>query len=335
LNPIDLNNLLVAISIIVAIILFFLVIIIGIISKRKKANKKYFEICGKRTNRVKIKEMLKDRPDYEYYYTREVDNSILDAMKEKKSFVIIGRALAGKTRAVYEAFKKSKKKYSLFKLRPLKINIEDFKIPKNLFFRFRDRMLFIDDIDRFSEQENFDYVLQEAKKNNVIITATCRSGGRGIDKYKKNMNSKNLDYKSHTGEEFNIFDVSDEIAMTIKNKLGVKLKKEEFDGTIGSLFMPLREMADRYEDCSEEEKTILRSIKEMYITGICYGMNLFPQAWVKELSSYNNPTINNTNWNGWIGKLIKTELISVIKSGNYIRTEEVYLEKIINGDYGT
>ena len=56
-------------------------------------------------------------------------------------------------------------------------------------------------------------------------------------------------------------------------------------------------MLQRYEDCSIEEKIILKSIKEMYITGICLERTYSPQEWVQKVLSRNNElTFDNIKW---------------------------------------
>ena len=72
----------------------------------KRRIKEFFEVC-KKTKKL-MPEDFGIAEYRDYYYEREEDRKIREALNEGKSILIIGRPKAGKTRAAYEAVKRLK-----------------------------------------------------------------------------------------------------------------------------------------------------------------------------------------------------------------------------------
>jgi hypothetical protein len=60
--------------------------------------------------------------------------------------------------------------------------------------------------------------------------------------------------------------------------------KIRFNKTVGSIFMPLAEMSKRFKECTPEEKSILRSVKKLYICGVYEEDQIFQLDQIKRVS---------------------------------------------------
>ena len=97
------------------ILSIFIAIIFGVFSnyiwdlirrirEERRMRKEFFEVCKKAKKLVPKDFGIAEYRDY--YYEREEDRKIREALNEGKSILIIGRPKAGKTRAAYEAVKR-------------------------------------------------------------------------------------------------------------------------------------------------------------------------------------------------------------------------------------
>ena len=125
-------------------------------------------------------------------------------MNGGKSVLIVGPPLGGKTRMVYEALRKAKK-YDLIIPRTTNIDIESFILPRQTKI-WKPKLMFIDDLHRFVEQQNFEYLFEVCRKNKINLIATCRSEIE-YNKTKRGMLDKNLDLE--TGIFDQIIEVSE------------------------------------------------------------------------------------------------------------------------------
>ncbi|HII94058.1 MAG TPA: hypothetical protein HA262_18425 [Methanosarcina sp.] len=73
----------------------------------------------------------------------------------------------------YESLRKSKKN-DLIVPRSTNIEIESFILPRQMKF-WKLKLMFIDDLHRFAEQQNFEYLFEVCRKNEINLIATCRS----------------------------------------------------------------------------------------------------------------------------------------------------------------
>lgn len=237
------------------------------IENRKQQNKLkgLFHVVWKNSTSIKKNEIitLDFRPFREYYYSRDEDEKVRSCLGKEKNLLIVGPPLCGKTRMVYEALINSKK-YDLIIPRSKKIDIESFTLPRQLKF-WKPKLMFIDDLQLFAEQENFEYLFEVCKKNKINLIITCRSGLE----YKKTeirMMNKNLDLETGIFDEIVVVnEISEELGKKIAEAVDLSWNKISFNNTVGSIFMPLVEMNRRFEECTSEEKYILRAIKKLYI----------------------------------------------------------------------
>ncbi len=250
-----------------------------------------------------------------YYYRRKEDDLIDESLKNKENLLVIGPPLGGKSRAIYEALTNLNEPQGVIIPRCKDINPETFIFPENT------EIVFIDDLHKFVEKQNFEHLLNASLKNNVTVVATCRSAME----YKKAKHKIDLETIFKNIIELPIIskEVGEEIACEVK----IDWDKVRFNGTIGSIFMRLAEMERRFNECNDIEKTILRTLRNLYICGIYEENQRFPLEWIKIAAGKVGLEGKDFEWTGWLENLRNKELITLIKKDK-VQAEEVYLEDI-------
>ncbi len=291
-----------------------------------------FNLTWKNSRSVKADEILGNRPYDEYYYVRDEDKRVRDCLENEKSVLVVGSPLGGKTRMVYEALKKSKK-YDLIIPRAKDIDIESFFLPKHLKF-WKPKLMFIDDLHRFAEQQNFEYLFEICRKNKINLIVTCRSGIE-YAKTKKIMLDKNINLETEIFDEIiGIKEFPEEEGKKVAEQVREDWNKTRFNRTIGSIFMPLAEMEKRFKECTPEEKSVLKSIKKLYICGVYDEEQIFQLDQIKIVSENEGIKKENYLWEELIKTLCEKEFIKMEKKEiDRIWAEEVYLEDVVELDY--
>lgn len=243
---------------------------------------------------------------------------------------MVGRPLSGKTRAVYEVLKKLEESCFVIKPRPINIEIDKFRLP--IIPGNRKKVLFLDDLHIFAEKENFDYLFEMARKNNLIIVATCRSGFE-YDLLETKL-PDNLTIECIFDRIVTYDRISESEAQLIASDLELDWEDIEFDGTIGSLLLKLGPMKKRYKDLPPEEKDILRVLKSLYCAGISEEGQLFLADTILTFTKAKGIINNKNELNHLLKSLISREFIEN-PSENLYRAEEVYLEKIFDYEVRT
>jgi len=329
-------------EILIGLLVAFLLAVIGgfwkyiskFLSKRKMRRekfKKYYETVWKKSSRLTPEEVLGIRGKKEFgfnklYFRRPEDEQIEQRLASGDHVLVIGNPLAGKTRAIYQALKNSKKKYdvTIFK-RPDTYTSLDIYIPKRFTF-WRKQVLVLDDINKFAGIQGFTYLLNEFLKRNDIILATCRSG----PEYEKvrNLLERELEW---FGKPVEIPKVEREEAKQVAQKIG-KTLPGTFDGNIGSIFVDIETMRQRFRDCSDVEKGILRSLRRLHAAGIYRGKEVFSIKRLKRASkSIKGVKGEAHQWDDWIETLKNNCFIEIDKDD--LKTEETYLEQVIEDDF--
>ncbi len=312
-------------EIIIGILSAIFIALVGFIYNRNRRIKAYYEIIWKKSSSLKPKEVLGMRPFNKYYYQRQEDNLIGGSLNKKENVLIVGPPLSGKSRAAYQALMNLSKPHDVIIPKCTDINRENFLFPKHLKF-WRPRVILFDDLHRLVEQQNFEHLLEIAMRNNVIIFATCRSGME-YEKVKKKMLDKNMDLETIFANNIELKRVLEDTGRKIAHEVGKTWDEVSFDGTIGSILMPLTEMKRRFDECTEVEKTILRAIKNLYICGIYEENQVFPLNWIRTLAKKDGLEGKDFEWNGWLENLESKELIALVK--DKVQAEEVYLEYLV------
>jgi hypothetical protein len=313
------------IKIIIGILSAILIALVGFIYNRNRKLKAYYEIIWKKSSSLKPKEVLGMRPFNKYYYQRPEDNLIGGSLNKKENVLIVGSPLSGKSRAAYQALMNLSKPYDVIIPKCTDINRETFPFPKHIRF-WRPRIILLDDLHRLVEQQNFEHLFEIAMSNNVIIFATCRSGIE-YKKVKKKMLDKNMDLETIFANNLELKRLSEDVGKKIASEVKRNWDEVRFDGTIGSILVPLTEMKRRFDECTEVEKTILRAIRNLYICGIYEENQVFPLNWIRTLANKDGLDGKDFEWGGWLENLENKELITLVKEK--VQAEEVYLEYLV------
>jgi hypothetical protein len=227
-------------GIILGIIGIFLAIAVPLaafIYRRRKLVNTIYDVKWKSTTKLKPREVMGERGSpktgfHDYYSPRPEDDLILAKIENRENVLIVGPPLAGKTRAAYQAFKRLSKHHNVIIPRCDDINAETFLVPKNWKF-WRPRILFLDDIHKYVEKNGFErfcrsgieYKKIEAKIGGGDIDPAMIFGGSGIE------------LKTITEEE----------GEKIADAVNIPWANVKFNGTVGSILLPLREMDIRFD----------------------------------------------------------------------------------------
>jgi len=217
--------------------------------KRRAAE--FFEVCKKAKELMPKDFGIAEYRDY--YYEREADRKIRKALNQGKSILIIGRPKAGKTRAAYEAVKRLEG-FKIVKF--WEKLLETDKIPKSV--KKGKNVLVFDDLNKFVDKVNLYEVIKqfEDMSKRFVVVATCRSGKEFEEAEEKFSDVLRGFERVEPG------DVSEEEAKKIANEAGIEYKS--FDGTIGSLFLGLDGMLNRFKGEPEECKILFRVLKLLH-----------------------------------------------------------------------
>lgn len=264
-----------------------------------------------------------------YYLEREHDERIREGLNKGKNILIVGSPLSGKTRSVFEAFRRAGWRH--FITAP---NIEEPE-KREYWFPFffdaflgigRRRYLFLDDIDKYTTTDKITSLLRKFNEKECSFIATCRSGDE-LEKFE----TTELGYIFK--EPIEIFRINEEQEKQLRKEIPKETTKEiptRFDHTIGSIFLALEAMQQRYDGLEDDHEKVLLSIKWLYRLGVYRGLNVFPIGWVETICREKYSF--NLGSDGIICKkvfndLYRNNFIRLEKSE--VRVEEAYLEQVI------
>ena len=286
----------------------------------------YYSVIWKSSRKLAPKEILGERPCEDYYMKRTVDDLLLNRLESKQNILIIGQPLSGKTRAVYNAFKTSAKKF--YVLVPRCVPMPVFQIPTDYFFR-KNKVIFIDDLQHYIEkQDNYHLLFRQAHLKNIPIIAACHSG-KEFTKVKNKLTEQNLNIDIIFGSGLaEVEKISADTGKHVAEKLGMKWDSIKFNGTIGSIFMRLSEMERRFDNCDIVEKTVLRVLRNLYFAGITDDNNIIRTEWIKKASAKYELSAKEFEWAGWLKSLEEKEFLRVMP-GSKVWVEDAYLEHVV------
>lgn len=221
----------------------------------RKVKEKYFEFYKKLDDISPSDFNIAEYKNY-YYHSKEND-LIIEALNKGSNVIITGKPKAGKTRAAYESLIKLNT-FKIIKFWPSRqIDLED--IPNWL---LKDKILikskivvFIDDLDKYVDKLDINHLLKKLDLNTkeFQIVATCRTGTE-YNYVKREFNESIRNFKV-----IELRDIDKVIAKDLSAKYG--LNYEDYDGTIGSIFLGLEDMYNRYDGLSDEYHVLFRIIK--------------------------------------------------------------------------
>ncbi|MCP5102038.1 MAG: hypothetical protein GY950_01600, partial [bacterium] len=235
----------------------------------------------------------------DFYWRRKPDEILVEHLKNGRSVLILGNSLSGKTRALYEAVKRLGKTTVLVPMDQFVVG-DDFELPKTDKTQEEDTkyIALFDDIDYIlnkNAEENLEKFLQKLMEKGAVIAATCRRGNeyRAFDSlvaphFRNHFERVYINRMTENQEKaFNVF-------FSKKTKELGQLDEKAFDGTIGSYFMDLTVMRDRYRDLEKimvdypitiPEKLpreILKALKYFYYTENTEGKSSFRMHKIKD-----------------------------------------------------
>ena len=318
---------------IMGLLLAILVPLTGYIYNRNRKLKSYFEVMWKKSSSLQPEEVLglRGKPKHgflEYYYQRENDNIIRDRINSNKNVLVLGNPLAGKSRAVFQALRNLDKPLDVLIPRLVDINPESFQIPFHLKF-WKRRVVFIDDIDKFTNVQNFNHLIQSILKENITIVATCRSGPEYATLSAKMEGHLSLIFE----DPVEIAKISREEADEIPKTTGTEMPSE-FDGNIGSIFIKLDAMRERFRGCDGIKKGILRSIRRLYYAGIYDEREVFSIERIKQVcEAVEEIDLKNHEWKTSFDNLKDLGFIGVTEGEKRLQAEEVYLQYVVGNGF--
>ena len=309
----------------VAAIAGIITLIFRLLDRRTKLRANY-RIIWKNSKKLKPTDVLdfRGQENYgfkKYYYERDMDAEIAKRITQNEHTLIIGAPLAGKTRAVYQSLANLKQSLDLIIPHNKDFDTEHLRIPYQKTF-WRKPVLFLDDIDKITSKNGFDRLLQLFMNKSILIIATCRLGPE-YDFLKTKLERELIIFK----DPIEIHKMDTDEGEKIAREVGTGLSKD-FDGNIGSIFLPIESMRDRYKQCDPDEKCILKAIKRLYYAGI-YSDNIsFNLEHIKILCKKEGIEKKDYEWHDILEKLDNLDLIEV-KNGD-IFAEETYIERVID-----
>jgi len=327
------NPLLQSLLTIIGILLVILVPITAFVYNRRRKLKAYYEVMWKNSSALKPREILgiRGRSKYgfhKYYHQRHEDRYIKERIENNQNVLVIGNPLAGKSRAIYQALNTLKKPCDVTIPKLVDIEVEDFRVPLRFSF-WRKTILVLDDLDKFLDQRNFMYLFREFAKRNTIIVASCRSG----PEYEKLCRRMERELASIFGDPMKISKISKEEGEEVARKTGRKLPGR-FDGNIGSIFLELGTMKERFQSCGRVEKGVLRSIKRLYYAGIYRERENFSIKRIRRVCKKREEIESKQyEWTQLLKELENKGFIDISKKE--IRAEETYLQFVIEDSFST
>lgn len=271
-------------------------------SQKKKEKNKYFKwvkAAGELIHEDILEPGKRADINRDFYWRRTPDNVLDEHLKNNRSVLIVGNPLAGKTRTLYEALKKLENTTIMAPKDILVIptgNEDEPLLPETGSERF---VVVFDDIDRIlskNTKESLEIFLQLLLEKKVIIAATCRRSNE--------FRLLECMLSHHVRESLEMVFINrmtDNQVTNFKSFFNKKnrdigiLDEKAFDGNIGSYFMDLSAMYERYINLEKLIKTydhlfipdklpkeILKALKYFYYTENTEGKASFSKEKIKD-----------------------------------------------------
>jgi hypothetical protein len=279
-----------------------------------------------------------------YIVREEVDKPVEQALKFGRPLLILGSPAAGKTRAVWEGFKKIVSgrialPQSPFICSPKIIEYHRFKIPNTALNQRK--IAFFNDLHHFYEKfpQDTDKMLRDLILNGFQIVATCRTG-REFERVKQQMDEELFNHFVDTTVRIPL------CAPDILDKLKRADKKlvpffEDFDKNIGSIFMGLSQMRLRYQTdlgdrrathpVSEVAYQVLFALKCFYYSSNFEQKDVFATVKIKNFVHALYPQLSESLWNNALKLLQQGSfgLNFLTVATHTLQMESVYAQKIV------
>jgi pentatricopeptide repeat protein len=268
--------------------------------------------------------------DETFYFGRSVDEQIAESLSSREPALLVsGNPLAGKSRALLEAFKKLRKTTIL--LTDMNKVEEHITLPN---IQGAKVIAYIDDLDdkvlKFKDATNT--LLRLFLQENFKLVASCRRGPE-LDRLRNDLDPDL--YLLLSVGKIEIGKLSDEQINAMKRRSATQLQWPDFDGNIGSLIMPLQAMRNRFEALKRAENelptAILLALKcHYYLSNFVGDRSTYATDSIWEFCEryLKKGSIRRPDWDEAVTMLISEEFrLNFIECDDrLIRTEEVYLD---------
>jgi len=298
--------------------------------EKEQKTRKLYKLVWKKSSSLKPVDIMEIRGDKdygfnEYYYPIQEMEYIKKAIQAGENVLVTGNPLAGKTRALYQALVSLDPPCDVIIPRLDDLIQSEFGIPRH-YLCWRKPILVLDDLDKFTEKQNFSFLLQQFIKRKISIIATCRSGPE-FDCSRNKMEREFQIFKKQILIPKITRDQAQEIADSTQRKL-----PDSFDGNIGSIFLELDAMKERYKSLTALEKGVLRSVQRLYHAGIYSEREFFSKKRVKAVAlEKEGINMKEYEWKKLYWNLNNLALLK--ESGAQFQVEEAYLQKVIEKDF--
>jgi|GEM_PF-704492 len=279
----------------------------------KKENEALCLTIWKKVTQLKVADIMGEQRGNNinsYYFRREFDKEIL---KDNRHVLIIGKPLAGKSRAIYETIRVLQGSYDIIIPQIDDLNQDILKVLARRCNKRKNvnKILIIDDINKFIIKQNYRQLLSIFIGNNTFILATCL--------YEPLVDTVLFPFK-----KIEIEDITSDECENIAKITGIT--DYDFDGSVGSIFLPLSKMKEYFQQSNDIERGILRSIKYLYDAGIYKEREIFKVKYILSAGEINiakycwDENINNLSFCGFIKVLNNDEIMA----------EKAYLRSVID-----
>ncbi|MEE9555392.1 MAG: tetratricopeptide repeat protein [candidate division Zixibacteria bacterium] len=300
--------------------------LIAYFTKRRRRIRALYEVGWKSSRRLKPKEILGIRAEFDhgyhkFYFEVEENKKLEKCIEEGKNVILVGNPLAGKSRTVLETLKNFDKCLNVIIPKISDITSVDFRVPFCL-THWRKKVVVLDDLNKYASKQNFTYLLNEFRRidsEKLILIATCRT--------EPELNTLNNEILDMFDEKVIFGSFPEKNATVVAHRTGRPLP-DRYDGNIGSIFVDLIAIKDRFRNANSDEKSILRAIKRMYLAGIYEGKEVFSIKQIKlVLEQINERKFNKIEFESLLNSISKQGFVTLMDGK--LRIEETYLDRVI------
>ena len=272
------------VGIVAGLLVAVLIPLIRFFHRREAKLKKYYEVRWKKSSALRPMDLLSFRGEPrhgfdQHYHPRQQDRLIKQMLERGESVLVLGWPLAGKSRAVYQALVEAPDPYDVIVPSVEDVDRGDFLIPRRLSF-WRKPVLVLDDLDKYVERQDFSYLFHRFVARDVVLVATCRKG----EEYDSVCGQMHRELSAVFGAPVEIGRISTAEARDVGRRTN-RVVPRRFDGNIGSIFLELGTMRERFHRCTTAQRMVLRSVARLYFAGAYEGREIFSLERVQRVCS--------------------------------------------------
>ncbi len=272
-------------------------------------------------------------PTKDFYFPRLHDGQIAGHLRKGNSLLVLGDSLVGKTRAVFESLKTLSDTELLI--------VKQEYSPKNLAYTPEKTLIFFDDIEEFLAAWGGElkiFITQLLDQGNPIL-ATCRRG----NEYDTLLGGLGSPFINENFERVEVAKMDAQETLTFQTEYPkLELDTQAYDHTIGSYFLELSTMQERFRRlgrlCEQYHRSsqrhvegVLKTLNLLYYTHNTAGKNLYAKTKVFDFCQ-RKFTLSREDFADALMVLTAdtTHLNFLEESSHTLYIEEVYLERIVN-----